>query len=125
MAEKYARIKREPDQLADNEIRVRRDNAVGNYLRRANDILTGKVEGHDSIVIRGVDKAMENVIKLAELVKHRVAGLYQTNAIENIEIKDEFEPLEEGLDHLVFTRNSTMLSITLSLTQLNNRDVGY
>ena len=33
--------------------------------------------------------------------------------------------LEEGLDHLVFTRNSTMLSITLSLTQLNNRDVGY
>jgi hypothetical protein len=125
MAEKYARIRREPEQLADNEIRVRRDNPVGKYLRRANDILTGKVEGHNSIVIRGVAQAMENVVKLAELVKHRVPGLYQTNAIETIEIKDEFEPLEEGLDHLVFTRNSTMLSITLSLSQLNNRDVGY
>jgi hypothetical protein len=125
MAEKYARIRREPEQLADNEIRVRRDNPVGKYLRRANDILTGKVEGYNSIVIRGVAQAMENVVKLAELVKHRVPGLYQTNAIETIEIKDEFEPLEEGLDHLVFTRNSTMLSITLSLSQLNNRDVGY
>lgn len=58
---------------------------------------------------------MENVVKLAELVKHRVAGLYQTNSIETIEIKDEYEPLEEGLDYLVFTRRSTMLSITLSL----------
>jgi hypothetical protein len=54
MAEKYARIRREPEQLADNEIRVRRDNPVGKYLRRANDILTGKVEGYNSIVIRGV-----------------------------------------------------------------------
>ena len=125
MAEKYARIRREPEQLADNEIRVRRDNPVGKYLRRANDILTGKVEGYNSIVIRGVAQAMENVVKLAELVKHRVPGLYQTTAIDTIEIKDEFEPLEEGLDHLVFTRNSTMLSITLSLSQLNNRDVGY
>jgi hypothetical protein len=125
MAEKYARIRRDQEKLADNEIRVRRTDPVGKYLRRANDLLTGKVEGYNSIVIRGVAQAMENVVRLAELVKHRVAGLYQTNAIETIEIKDEFEPLEEGLDHLVFTRNSTMLSITLSLAQLNNRDVGY
>jgi hypothetical protein len=125
MAEKYARIRREQEKLAENEIRVRRTDPVGKYLRRANDLLTGKVEGYNSIVIRGVAQAMENVVRLAELVKHRVAGLYQTNAIETIEIKDEFEPLEEGLDHLVFTRNSTMLSITLSLAQLNNRDVGY
>ena len=125
MAEKYARIRRDQEKLADNEISVRRTDPVGKYLRRANDLLTGKVEGYNSIVIRGVAQAMENVVRLAELVKHRVAGLYQTNAIETIEIKDEFEPLEEGLDHLVFTRNSTMLSITLSLAQLNNRDVGY
>jgi hypothetical protein len=125
MAEKYARIRRDQEKLADNEIRVHRTDPVGKYLRRANDLLTGKVEGYNSIVIRGVAQAMENVVRLAELVKHRVAGLYQTNAIETIEIKDEFEPLEEGLDYLDFTRNSTMLSITLSLAQLNNRDVGY
>jgi len=76
MADKYERVRREPEKLADNEIRVRRNNPIGKYLRRANDILTGKVQGYDSIVIRGVAQAMENVVKLAELVKHRVPGLY-------------------------------------------------
>jgi hypothetical protein len=57
---------------------------------------------------------MESGVKLAELIKHRVKGLYQTNDISNIEIVDEYEPLEEGLDLLKFKRNVTMLSITLS-----------
>jgi hypothetical protein len=125
MAEKYQRVRREPEKLDDNEIRVRRNNRIGNYLRRANDILTGKVQGYNSIVITGVAQAMENVVKLAELVKHRVPGLYQKNGIETIQIKDEYEPLEEGLDYLVFTRPTTMLTITLSLSQLDNRDIGY
>jgi hypothetical protein len=43
MADKYARVRREPEKLADNEIRVKRNNPVGKYLRRANDILSGKV----------------------------------------------------------------------------------
>lgn len=77
MADKYERIRREPEKLVDNEIRVRRGNAIGKYLRRANDILTGKVEGSfDTIIIKGVANAMENCVKLAELIKHRVPGLY-------------------------------------------------
>jgi hypothetical protein len=114
MAEKYNRVRREQEKIPDNEIRVRRNNPIGKYLRRANDLLTGKVPNHDCVVIKGVAQAMENVVKLAELIKHRIPGLFQINSIETIEIKDEFEPLEEGLDHLVFTRHSTMLSITLS-----------
>jgi len=90
MADKYERVRREQDKLPDNEIRVRRDNPIGKYLRRANDILSGKVEGFDFIIIRGVAQAMEAVVKLAELVKHRIPGLYQKNAVETIEIKDEF-----------------------------------
>ena len=126
MADKYERVPRVPETLADNEIRVRRGNAIGKYLKRANDILTGKIEGKfDSVIIKGVANAMENAVRLAEMIKHRVPGLYQLSHIGTIEIKDEFEPLEEGLDHLVFSRFSTMLTITLSLNQLDNRDVGY
>ena len=77
MADKYQRIKREPEQLADNEIRVRRGNAIGKYLRRANDILTGKLESkYDTVIIKGLANAMENCVKLAELIKHRVPGLF-------------------------------------------------
>ena len=71
------RIKREAEKLPENEIRVRRGNRIGKYLRRANDLLSGKIEGTDNtVVIKGVSNAMENVVKLAELIKHRVKGLY-------------------------------------------------
>lgn len=38
---------------------------------------------------------------------------------------DEYEPLEEGLDHLKFTRIVTMLEIVLSKSELDTTDVGY
>jgi hypothetical protein len=47
-------------------------------------------------------------------VKHRFAGLHQLNSIQTIEIVDEYEPLEEGLDHLIFKRYNTLLTVTLS-----------
>ena len=68
---------------------------------------------------------MESGVKLAELIKHRVKRLYQNNKISNISIVDEYEPLEEGLDNLKFERNVTMLTITLSKTPLDTKDVGY
>ena len=57
-----------------------------------------------------MSNAMESAVKLAELIKHRVKGLYQTTEISNSEIVDEYEPLEEGLDHLMFTRHVTMIT---------------
>jgi ribonucleases P/MRP protein subunit RPP25 len=76
--------------------------------------LTGKVQGFDSVIIKGADQAMENVVKLAELVKHRIANIHQVNSITNMTMVDEYEPLEEGLDHLKFERHLTVLTITLS-----------
>lgn len=55
MADKYNRIPRPEEVLPENEIRVRRDPRVGKYLKRANDILTGKVENAgNTIVLKGV-----------------------------------------------------------------------
>lgn len=87
--------------------------------------MTGKVPGQDSVVIKGMSNAMESAVKLAELVKHRVAKLYQVNSITNATIVDEYEPLEEGLDHLKFERNVTMITILLSKSPLDRKDVGY
>ena len=76
MAEKYRRVETVQDKLPENEIRVKRGLGIGRYLKRANDLLTGKIEGQDSVVIKGVSNAMEGVVKLGELIKHRVKGLY-------------------------------------------------
>ena len=72
-----------------------------------------------------MSNAVESAVKLAELIKHRIKGLHQCNKISHITIVDEYEPLEEGLDHLKFTRIVTMLEIVLSKKQLNTKDIGY
>ena len=109
MADKYRRIEKPQEDLPSNEIRVKRKVGIGRYLKRANDLFSQN--GTDSIVIKGVSNAVESAVKLAELIKHRIAGLHQINKISHITILDEYEPLEEGLDHLKFTRIVTMLSI--------------
>ena len=117
MAEKYRRVEKSQETLPPNELRVRRGVGIGRYLRRAVELLNGKET--DSVVIKGVSNAMESAVKLAELIKHRVKRLYQSTTIENITIVDEYEPLEEGLDHLKFERNVTMLTIVLSKSALD------
>lgn len=72
-----------------------------------------------------MSNAVESAVKLAELIKHRIKGLHQQNKISHITIVDEYEPLEEGLDHLRFTRIVTMLEIVLSKNPINIHDVGY
>jgi hypothetical protein len=125
MADKYRRIEKAQDSLPNNEIRVKRKVGIGRYLKRAYDLLTDKENANPTIIIKGVSNAVESAVKLAELIKHRVKGLHQLNKISNITIDDEYEPLEEGLDHLKFTRIVTMLEIKLSLIAPDKKDLGY
>jgi len=82
MAHKYRRVKKTQENLPTNEIRVRAEVGIGRYLKRAHELLTGKIEGEDSVVIKGMAAAMESAVKLAELIKHRVKGVYQLNSID-------------------------------------------
>ena len=135
MADKYMRIDKPQEVLPPNEIRVKRGVGIGRYLKRAHELLNSAqapaattattTPSVDHIVIKGVSNAVESAVKLAELIKHRIKGLHQLNKISHITIVDEYEPLEEGLDKLKFTRIVTMLEITLSKDARNTTDVGY
>ena len=125
MAEKYIKVRKPEEKLPENEIRIRGGAQVGAYLRRAYELFTAAENPQDTIVIKGMSAAMESVVKLAELVKHRVKGIHQVTKIENIVFIDEYEPIEEGLDTLKFERNVTMLTVTLSKNKLDTSDVGY
>ena len=102
--------------LPPTEIRVKRAVGIGRYLKRAHELLTatGREASAGHITIKGVSNAIETAVKLAELIKHRIKGLHQLNKISHITIVDEYEPLEEGLDQLKFSRLATMIEITLS-----------
>jgi DNA-binding protein len=123
MSHKYRRIDKPVESLPSHEIRVKHKVGIGRYLKRAHDLL--EADGADCIIIKGVSNAVDSAVKLAELVKHRVKGLHQVNSIGHITIVDEYEPLEQGLDHLKFSRIVTMLQITLSKSPLDTNDIGY
>jgi hypothetical protein len=42
-----------------------------------------------------------------------------------MEFNDEYEPLEEGLDTVVFKRTDVMIVITLSKEAIDTNHIGY
>ena len=123
MADKYHRVEKTIEILPTNEIRVKRKVGIGRYLKRANDLFAESET--NCVIIKGVSNAVESAVKLVELIKHRIPGLHQINTISHINILDEYTPLEEGLDHLSFSRIVTMLEIRLSKQQLDTKNIGY
>ena len=65
-------------------------------------------------------EAIESAVQLAELIRHRIKGLHQTIEIKTTTFTDEYEPLEEGLDYLKFTRNEPSIEILLTTDEPKN-----
>ena len=65
-------------------------------------------------MVKGVKEAIESAVQLAELIRHRVKGLHQIIEIKTTTFVDEYEPLEEGLDHLKFERKEPSIEILLT-----------
>merc|ERR1712039_329254 len=54
-----------------------------------------------------------------------MGGLHQVTSLGTVEIVDEYEPLEEGLDKVTDTRNVSTIEITLSKDALDTSNKGY
>jgi hypothetical protein len=61
----------------------------------------------------------------AEIIKRRIVGLHQDTAISSVELKDHWEPKEEGLDPIETTRHVSVITITLSKVGGSWRPVGH
>ena len=75
-------------------------------------------------------EAIYKIHTIAEIVKYRVPGLHQINEISSKKFHDEYLPLEQGLDKLVFTRVVACFSITLFIGDqleefIDKTHVGY
>eukprot|EP00922_Rhytidocystis_sp_ex-Travisia-forbesii_P027998 GHVS01041100.1.p1 GENE.GHVS01041100.1~~GHVS01041100.1.p1 ORF type:complete len:336 (+),score=39.83 GHVS01041100.1:64-1071(+) len=80
-----------------------------------------------SVSFFGVGRAMTNAITAAEMVKMKMPELHQTCHVSTMEVKDIYEPLEEGLDVMEQTRNAATLTITLTTdgSTMDDTHVGY
>lgn len=59
-------------------------------------------------------EAVSKMTTIVEIVRHRVKGLFVISNIGSHIMEDIFEPLEEGLDRLVFSKRVVELQMTLT-----------
>ena len=107
-----------------NELRITKKVGLSRYLDRAYEILNDDKLDH-TVVIRAFTFAADHAVRLVELIKRKVKGVHQITKISSFSFDEEYEPLEEGLDHLKFSKIVSMIEITLSLNQLDEHDIGY
>ena len=80
----------------------------------------------DTIKIVATGNAIAKACIVAEIIKHRIYNLHQVNTIETIEITDEYEPIEEGLDNVSIERNLAVLQILLTTKEPEDTtQIGY
>ena len=117
-----------------NEIRITGTDYVGKYITYAASLLVegrevepGKKEKVDKVVLKATGVATKGACLVAEILKHRIFGLHQLNKIDTITVVDEYEPLEEGLDHIKIERKLAVFEIWLSTKDgvLDTKAPGY
>jgi len=123
--DKYRKVDKpkSTEAAAEDEIRVTAVGSVSAYISRAAKVFNELEK--PKVVIRATGGALTKAVTLTEVIKRRFKGLHQITSLGSVEIVDEYEPLEEGLDRVTDTRTVSVLDITLSKEALDSSDKGY
>ena len=101
-----------------HEVRVSALTRIGGALRHIYAVLVEE-KSSTFVVIRGSGQAIGVVVPLVEMVKHRIAGLYQNTEITTVDTEETNRSGEK------YTKVLTMLKVTLSLDALEQDSPGY
>ncbi|KAJ6306286.1 hypothetical protein OIU78_021576 [Salix suchowensis] len=123
--DRYQRVEkpRADTPIDENEIRITSQGRMRSYISYAMTLLQEK--GSNEIVFKAMGRAINKTVTIVELIKRRIVGLHQITSIGSTDITDTWEPLEEGLLPLETTRHVSMITITLSMKELNASSIGY
>jgi len=123
--EKYRKVPREKTLIKEDEIRVTSGGRLPNYITYAAKIFHDQKKS--AVVVKATGNAIARAVTLAEILKRRITGLHQLTKCGSTTLKDEYEPLEEGLDRVFHERTVSFIEITLTKIEddLNKNDPGY
>ena len=79
------------------------------------------------ITLAGVGKAITKAVTVAEILKHRVAGLHQHTEFHTLAMDETFEPKEVGLNTVHRRRHVSAVTVTLcnDVSRMDTAAVGY
>lgn len=123
--EKYRRVpkKTATEKSADDEIRITAKGRTATYVTYASKLFNEKEM--DAFTLKATGAALATAVTVAEVIKRRFKGLHQITKLGSVEVTDEWEPLEEGLDPVTGTRSVSFIEIVLSKKELDKEDKGY
>ncbi|XP_073316834.1 uncharacterized protein [Primulina huaijiensis] len=123
--DRYQKVEKpKPESLVnENEIRITSQGLVRNYISYATSLIQERRV--KEIVLKAMGQAINKTVAIAEIIKRRMPRLHQDTAISSVSVTDTFEPIEEGLEIVEQTRHVSIISITLSLKELNKNSSGY
>jgi len=121
--EKYRRKQTAKEATSDDEIRVTAKGRTATYVSYASKLFNEKEM--DEFTLKATGAALATAVTVAEVIKRRFKGLHQITKLGSVEVIDEWEPLEEGLDPVKNTRNVSFIEITLSKKMLDTKHIGY
>lgn len=123
--DKYRKVQKPKDAIVqdESEIRVTSQGSVSAYISYAAKVLNEG--GGPKVVLKASGNALTKAVTAGEVIKRRFKGLHQLTKVTTMEIVDEYEPLEEGLDKVLDIRSLPCIEIILSLEPLDESDKGY
>ncbi|XP_078440446.1 alba DNA/RNA-binding protein isoform X2 [Wolffia australiana] len=122
--DRYQRVEkpRTESAIKENEIRITTQGMIRNYITYATSLFQDRQM--KEIVLKAMGQAISKAVAVAEVIK-RNRGLHQDTKISSTSIIDVWEPIEEGLVPLEMTRHVSVISITLSVIELDKNSPGY
>jgi len=123
--EKYKRkiSTTEKEKSADDEIRVTAKGRTATYVSYASKLFNEKEMSEFTLKATGA--ALATAVTVCEVLKRRFKDLHQITKLGSVEVTDEWEPIEEGLDPITSKRNVSFIEITLSKKELDKSNIGY
>jgi ribonuclease P/MRP protein subunit RPP25 len=130
----------EQPEIQPNEVRITTQGLVKRYVDYASSLLQPNTQSntqtksepneqkiYDTIILRATGRAINQAIKTAEVVKRRIGNLHQITNLETLEIKETWEPTEEGLKPVETIRRVASITIRLSrkVTDEDKQKPGY
>lgn len=120
---KYRKVEVPYTKSDDSEVRVSNAKPARSYLRYIYGLVEEKKQ--DPIILRGTGFVIPKCLGVADLVRRRIKGLYQIVEFGSLEMKDTYEPMEEGLDKVVLSRKVPFVTVKLSFKPLEKTHPGY
>lgn len=113
--DKYRRVtpaKTEKAEGKDDEIRITAKGRAATYVSYASKLFNEKEM--NEFTLKATGAALVTAVTVAEVLKRRFKGLHQITKLGSVEVEDEWEPLEEGLEPVggyVLGRNLLVLLV--------------